>query len=321
MLYLSSLCFLSGFYIFSFFTPPISDTLKMESINTLRSVLNDQQEWVKVHAAEFLLWNGHPEGVEEIYLKEEKKWGNVSPYRIGIWRVLYQAATKPEEKKIWLEKIMQAFADTAGADRIHAAETLAKLNVSPLKKYPAVTKATLKSSVSSLAIYTRWSISHSSEQLFLDNRNFFLNVATSPKEEVLPRKLAAYILRNSGDLPFEEWGELGKSALSVPENSDVRLNLLSAALITASEKAILTNLYRDVYHAFLQYKDDSIKSVRIDIAAGLGEKGNMENLPVLIAFLRNSNPLGVEAEDADVRASAAYAILKLKKRLDEKEKE
>ncbi|MEO9050536.1 MAG: hypothetical protein ABI280_01995 [Ginsengibacter sp.] len=309
--------FLSGFYLSSFSTPPISDSLKKESIEVLRSVMNTQQEWVKVHAAEYLLWSGHPEGVQKTYLEEEKKWDTVSRYRIGIWRVLYQAAARSSEKEMWLHKIMDAFLDTAGADRIHAAETLAKLHVSPLKENPAVTEAALKSPVSSLALYTRWSVSFTSIDSSMRIRKSFLDIAISPKEEVASRNLAAYVLRNSGELPLAEWRVLAASALSAASASDIRMSLLNAAVITAPQKTASTDLYREVYRAFLQYKDNPAKSVRIDIAAGLGERGQKENLPILIAFLRNKNPTGVDADDADVRATAAYAILKMDKRQKE----
>ena len=315
MFFLSALFyFLSGFYISSFSTPPISDSLKNESVEVLRSVMNNQQEWVKVHAAEYLLWSGYPEGVQKTYLEEEKKWDTVPRYRIGIWRVLYQAASIPDEKKRWLNKIMQAFLDTAGADRIHAAETLAKLHVSPLKKHPAVTEAALKSAVSGLALYTRWSVSFNSKNSFLRIRKSFLDIAISPKEEVASKNLAAYVLRNSGKLPLADWQVLAASALSEASASEIRMSLLNAAVITAPQNKISTGLYGEVYQAFLEYKNDSNKSVRIDVATGLGERGRIEDLPILISFLRNKNPTGVDADDADVRAAAAYAILKMGKR-------
>lgn len=314
MFFLSSLyCFITAFQM-PVTHNPISDSLKKESIEVLRSVMDNQREWVKVHAAEYLLWSGHPEGVQKTYFEEEKKWGTVSPYRIGIWRVLYQATANTGEKKIWLNKIMQAFLDTAGTDRIHAAETLAKLHVSPLKKYPAVTEAALKSPVSSLALYTRWSVAFTSKDSLLRIRKSFLDMATSPNQDGLSRNIAAYILRNSGELPLADWRVLAASALSVASASEMRMSLLNAAVITAPKSTLSTDRYSEVYRAFLQYKDAANKSIRTDIAAGLGERGRVEDLPILISFLRNKNPTGVDADDADVRAAAAYAILKMGKR-------
>ena len=293
----------------------VSKTLQKESVEVLRTILKTQSEWVKVHAAEFLLGSGYPEGVQKIYLEEEKKWGNNSPYRIGIWRVLSKAATKPEEKEIWTDKIMQAFLDTTGADRIHAAETLAKLHVSPLTVNPEITAKTLDNPIRSLSLYTRWSVAFSSKDSLLNVRKSFFDIAASGNEDVPSRRLAAYVIGHSGDLPFAEWEILAQSALSEPEGSELRINLLNAAVITASDDATLSGLYGQVYEALLKYKNVAKKNIRIEIAAGLAEKGKPEDLPILISFLKNENPLGQDPDDADVRASAAYAILKMSVRM------
>ncbi|HTN06179.1 hypothetical protein [Agriterribacter sp.] len=299
-------------------TSVVNPELKEESIEALRTVIRTQSEWVKVHAAEFLLWSGYPEGVREIYIEEEKQFGGKSPYRIGIWRVLAQETEKPEEKKKWTNKIMYAFLDTNGADRIHAAETLAKLHISTLKEHPDATAQALKSPVKSLSLYTRWSIAFTSADSLLSVRDSFLSMATSGEEEVSSRRLAAYVVRNSGELPDAQWEPFAKAALAESGTSGLSSSLLTAAVITVPGNITSSGLYRQVYEAFLHYKDVPDKGTRMDIAAGLAEKGNAGELPVLVALLKNESPLGIEADDADVRASAAYAILKMEKRLSAK---
>lgn len=289
----------------------VSKALQKEAVEVLRTILQTQSEWVKVHAAEFLLESGYPEGVQKIYLDEEKKWGNNSPYRIGIWRVLSRAATKPEEKEIWTDKIMQAFLDTTGTDRIHAAETLAKLHISPLTVNPEITAKTLDNPIRSLSLYTRWSVAFSSKDSLLNIRKSFFDIAASGNEDVPSRRLAAYVISHSGDLPFAEWETLAQSALSEPEGSGLKINLLNAAVITANNDAVPTGLYRQAYEALLKYKDVNDKAIRIAVANALAEKGKLEDLAILISFLKNENPLGKDSDDADVRASAAYAILKM----------
>lgn len=290
---------------------PVPGSLKTESVQVLRTVMQTQSEWVKVHAAEFLLWSGHPEGVREIYLEEEKRFWNKSPYRIGIWRVLAQEAEKPDEKKKWTDKIMHAFLDTNGADRIHAAETLAKLHVSPLKEHPDATALALKSAVKSLSLYTRWSVAFTSADSLSGVRDSFLNMSISGEEEVFSKRLATYVVRQSGELPDVQWESFAKAALSEPEASGLKSSFLTAAVIAASGNVASSGLYQQVFEAFLQYKDIPDKGARMDIAAGLGEKGNAGHLPVLVALLKNEDPLGIEVDDADIRASAAYAILKM----------
>lgn len=299
-------------------TSVVNPELKEESIEALRTVMRTQSEWVKVHAAEFLLWSGYPEGVREIYIEEEKQFGGKSPYRIGIWRVLAQETEKPEEKKKWTNKIMYAFLDTSGADRIHAAETLAKLHISTLKEHPDATAQALKSPVKSLSLYTRWSIAFTSADSLLSVRDSFLSMATSGEEEISSRRLAAYVVRNSGELPDVQWKLFAKAALSEPEGSGLKSALLTAVVITAPGIVISSDLFQQVFEAFMHYKNMPDKGARMDIAACLAEKGTVDDLPVLIALLRNEDPLGIEGDDADVRASAAYAVLKMGKRLSAK---
>jgi hypothetical protein len=308
---LSMISFMTGCNNHSKKTPVISEALKKESIEVLRTILQTHSEWVKVHAAEFLIGLGYPEGVQEIYLNEEKQYGNKSPYRIGIWRVLSKAATEPQEKEIWTEKIMQAFLDTTGVDRIHAAETLAKLHISPLLVNPEITTKTLYSHVRNLSLYTRWSTAFSSKDSLLNVRKFFLDIAASGTEDAPSRRLAAYVIRHSGDLPPSEWKIFAQSALSEPEESGLKINLLNAAVITAQNDTELSGLYKQVYKAIIKYKNSAEKNIRLEIAAGLAEKGKMEDLSILISFLKNEHPLGKDLDDADVRASAAYAILRM----------
>src|SRR5690606_5058579 len=60
-------------------------------------------------------------------------------------------------------KIREAFMDTSGSDRIHAAETMAKLRYAPPIQDSLATKAALLSSVKPLAWYTQWSVAYTSD--------------------------------------------------------------------------------------------------------------------------------------------------------------
>jgi len=295
----------------------ISDSLKDESVKVLRENLQTQTEWVKVHAAEFLIWSGYPEGVQKVFLEEEKLWGSKSPYRIGIWRILSQVAANQDERKICTNKIMQAFLDTNGVDRIHAAETLAKLQISPLKEYPGITQSTLNSPNQSLALYTRWSVAYTSEDSLLSSCKAFFDIATSPDEDPVARTISSYIIRRSCKLTSAQWDTLARQVLAESKESDVRLSLICTAFILAPDD-VSVELTGQIYQAFSEYKNGAKKNVRVEIANALAEKGKPEDLPVLISFLKNENPIGQDSEDADVRSSAAYAILKMSKRFQNK---
>src|SRR5690606_1997578 len=97
-------------------------------------------------------WTGNAEGVKEAFLKELALFHQKSQYRIGIWRVLAQVSDGAEAAQ-YHKQIVSAFLDTAGKDRIHAIETMAKLKISPLPDYPFETQDALKSSIKGLSAY------------------------------------------------------------------------------------------------------------------------------------------------------------------------
>jgi SSS family solute:Na+ symporter len=288
-----------------------TEALRKESVKTLQTVMQTQAEWVKVHAAEYLLWTGNPEGVLDIFLEEEKLWGDKSPYRIGIWRVLSQASANNEDKKVWNDKIKQAFIDPDGKDRLHASETLAKLKISPFADYPEITKKTIESPVRSLSLYTRWSEAFITKDSLIAVRKSFFDLAISNKEDTASRRLAIYVLRQLGGLPQDQWEVIAEQALAEPEDSELKISLINGAVILADENSTSSILYNQVFDELLGHEQVATKAARGEIAAGLAEKGKPEDLTVIIPFLRNENFIGQELNDADLQASAAYAILKI----------
>ena len=66
------------------------DSLEDKAMQELLLTLKSQPEFIKVHAAEFLIWLGHTEESRKEFLKENEINGDQPKYRIGIWRVLAQ---------------------------------------------------------------------------------------------------------------------------------------------------------------------------------------------------------------------------------------
>lgn len=279
----------------------------------LRTNLQTQKEWVKVHAAEFLIWTGHPRGVREVFTAEDAQFGDQTPYRIGIWRVLAQEAESPEEKQKWIHNILQAFADENGNDRIHAAETLAKLRVSPLTAYPEITKRAMDNSDRRLSLYTRWSVGYTSGDSLKNMAEFFLELAIAQGEDPSGRSLAAYIIRQSG-LPGEEkWKLLAESALSEHNDQSVRVALLNAAFVTFPPESALTDLSAQVYDEMMKYRESDRLNDRIKVANALAEKGKREHITILESFQETADAFNSPG-DADLRSFAAYAILRISER-------
>jgi len=288
--------------------------LKEEAVNILRKILNEQQEWVKVHAAEFLIWSGHPEGVKDAYLKELERFREKPQYRIGIWRVLAQLSNGDEAAR-YKAQIVNAFLDTAGCDRIHAIETMAKLKISPLPLYPDVTHAALQSDVRSLSAYTHWAVAYTSKDSAKAAEKYFLGRLLDANEDILQRRVAAYVLRNSGELDVADWNALSDMALALADDVEGKVSFLNAALLTAPQEMKTSETCNHIFNRFIAFSNKKDKGIRMDIAAGLAVAGGKVHLSLLRDWMRNADPTGIAADDADVQASAAYAVLQVCKRI------
>jgi SSS family solute:Na+ symporter len=96
----------------------------------LMRVLTDalsRRDFVGVHAAEALIAVGLPEPALKAF---EPQVDTTEPkYRIGVWRVLARAETDPARRVPIVERVRAVLFDERAIDRVHAMETLAKLNV------------------------------------------------------------------------------------------------------------------------------------------------------------------------------------------------
>ncbi|MBX3238672.1 MAG: hypothetical protein KIT80_07810 [Chitinophagaceae bacterium] len=292
----------------------LTDELKEEAVGILRGVLNEQQEWVKVHAAEFLIWTGHSAGVKEIYKKEEENFSGKTPYRIGIWRVLYQLS-EGKEQQVYKQHILNAFLDTAGKDRIHAVETLGKLRIPPYTVDPAISEAALNSNIVALKGYTHWAVAYTSDNAMNSARQYYSGNINNPDVGIVLQQISAYVLRYIGGVSVEQWNRMADGVLALPDGTDGKIIFLTTLVITADEAVTRTEKYRSVRGALLSYKDERAKGARIEIANATAEKGGEADIPLLKKWMNNEDPIGVVADDADVQASAAYAILQINKRL------
>ncbi len=293
------------------------ESLNQKTLNELLHTLKTQQEFIKAHAAEYLIWTGHPEEPENEFLKEDSLHGTEPRYRIVIWRVLAEAAGNSALKAEWGNKVLDVFGDLQSPDRLHAAETLAKLKISPLAEFPDATQKSLLDDSRNLQVYTLWAESFSSVALMNENRSKFLHFAIADTNEII-RKISAYVLRNIKGLTVDQWDTLADQALGEPSVSGLQNSLLNTAYITFPAGIPENAVYSKIKEEMLKDYQHFPAAARIELAQVLAEKGTRANLPLLISLLDNENITGIyEAGSpvaADVRAAAAYAILKINMR-------
>lgn len=294
-----------------------TDSLEQKALNELLSVLHTQPEFIKVHAAEYLIWLGHKDEARKEFLHENELHGNQPKYRIGIWRVLSQTEQEPTGKKAWYDNVYKAFGDLNGPDRLHAAETLAKLKLSPLEQYPEATQRSLADESRNMQVYTQWALSYSPQADPNASRKEFLHLLASDSNQVI-RMISAYIVRRTKGLTPEEWTKLSEEALAEPDTSELKKNLLNTAAVTLPEGMQKTAAYDTIRKEMTSHYQQFNAGDRIALSQALAEIGIASDIPLLESYLENENSKGLyeadSKEGADVRTAAAYAIIKIKQR-------
>ena len=284
-----------------------------KALAELNSVLEHRQKFIKVHAAEYLIWTGHTDGPLKEFLKEEKLHSTEPKYRVVICRVLTQAEKDPARKKMWLNKIYNAYEDMNGPDRTHATEALAKLKQPVGNLFPEVTKKTLNSDDRNLQTYALWASSFDSEKQMSINREKFLDMMLTDTSIII-RRISAYVLRHSKALDIHQWERLTFTALAMPKTDEMYVTFLATAFVTAPAGADSKKLLQVSNLLIKDVKNYTVVQ-RTELAQALAEKGDKRYLKILEDFMDDKNSTGVydpaSDEVADLRAAAAYAILKI----------
>lgn len=175
-----------------------SDSTCMETnkyIKNLETILATESKWVKVHAAEFLLWQELDTSlVYDTYKSEEIQYDSEVPYRIGVWRVLYQASLDPVEKQSYLNKIISAY--KIGQDKLHALETLAKLKF-PISLIDSTFETKLKcnTEIDAFYLYGLWNLYYSPTADKIEILNKLIEVLENSETADNLKLITCYILR------------------------------------------------------------------------------------------------------------------------------
>lgn len=286
----------------------ISAESREQAVSILRNTLAQEQRWIKVHAAEFLLNLSYPQRVYETFQEERQAFESEPKYRIGIWRVLAQSAADPLERQQWVERIRDVVLDPEAKDHIHAFETLAKLGYQ--SNAPEFQSALLKATEAShpAASYARWLKALSGNHL---DQAQFVELLDSPDET--SRLVTAYGLQWMRTRPQGSGGvfldvpqiaaRLEQAVDREPVTSAARGYLLSAAWIFAANEEAAAEFRQKLLDA----ANRGQAADRIVAAAALAERGGKPDVPLLVQWLTN--------EDADVRANAAAALLRIGRRV------
>ena len=273
----------------------VTQALRERSVAVLRKVMDGEERWVKVHAAEYLLEAGYPEGIRDVFLEEANIYGKEPQYRIGIWRVLARAADSEQEQAKWIGKIRDVFVDATAPDRPHAAETLAKLNYKLLDSEIAAAEEAANSKNLALAPCATWILANAGRPSTEARLAAFLE---SPNVDI--RCDAAYGLRHLPSISDVAREKLLAAVEREPTRARVRVFVIAAAAVHASAPNPLLKA------ELLRLAENGTPDEKCQACQTLAQIGNNSDLPMLVRFLDDTN--------ANFRATAAGAILRIQRR-------
>ena len=268
---------------------PLQTDISVRALTILRHALFQEEGWPRVHAAEALLANGYHENIAQLF----SPLADTAPpeLRIGIWRVLAQDITG-QTRSHYVRRIRQAFLDPNSPDRLHAAETRAKLDhqeslddLIPLASHqPEATKAFV------CAALTR--SGHAEYEPLL------ASLLLSPNPET--RMSTAYAMRFLPPVLPATLKQLRHAALAEPADSAARVYLFSSWYIhepTSDRLNARTQL--------LNYPQNGNQAQKCEVRATLEHNHQPADTALLAPLLHG--------DDSEVRMAAADALLRIAK--------
>ena len=278
--------------------PKVTKELRERAVAAMRQTMAEQEQWVKVHAAEYLIALDYPQGVGEAFEKELAERGTEPKYRIGIWRVLARLTNDHKVRAKWVGKIREAFLDLDGPDRLHAAETLGKLGYVPKPEGDEQFAKDAEGADEKLKVYVRFVVANAGTDEAVAGLARSLESADA-------RGSAAYGFRYLESLPGGVLAKLTATALKEPASSPARVYLLSAAFVHAPAA-----WRAELKAPLLDYLANGTDGEKREACEALGRAGEDTDVPALIGLLGDPS--------IDVRATAAYAILRIGRRVPQR---
>lgn len=295
--------------------PNANEMVKLEqrAADDLKNLLYNQTEWIKVHAAEFLLWQGiAADEVHAEFLKEEALHGDKPQYRIGIWRVLCQATKSSLEKEQWKDKIVAVFANENSPDRLHAIESLAKLGYPLYPRYPVIMDTMLSGSETDpMTLYAHWNNAFSDTSSFEKTHMYMLKILSAEKNtEQRIIQIASYIIRYLGKLGVDEWMVLRDVATGSHADVSTQANLLATAWLTMPD-VLMDSELSEVKSNLVNLVDGDFATGIPHLLTAIGGKGDEEDWQILRRLYLDAANETQTNYDADLHATASFAMLSI----------
>ncbi|MBQ4915829.1 hypothetical protein J8L85_15345 [Maribacter sp. MMG018] len=283
----------------------MSESVVKNAKDKLQYAIENSSKWQKVHAAEYILNHNYSNNVYDIFAEEEKYNRKEPYYRIGLWRVLNQASISLEEKNKWLDSISMVYEEYTSLDRIHAAETLAKLKVSPYSISVKVTDSVLKSTHDPMWAYTYWGTAYTSEKKMCEVKNKFIDIILNSEESTLVKKIAIYALYKMKDISVQNWDLLSSRAVNEHKDSPLYTSLLTCTLANTPKDSLFS---KRVFKCREKLDEQIYSSNFNELSSALTVYqyiATEEDIPFLTSFMNKD----IDEDNIEITMAAANAIL------------
>lgn len=270
--------------------------------------MNDGSFWNRIHALEFLCQAGYRAEAKNV-LKNSFTGIETQPQkRIGYWRCCANAASSTEERDLYINKILNAYLEPENLDKIHAAESLAKLRFS-LKNYPSIVIEGDSTQNNQLQSFVAWANVLPSDKLDGIDYSKLFHLLNS--ENIAQRSIMAYGLAFLGIFDETEWEKLADIALAENLESDCAVHLLHGALVCCPDR-INIKIF-EIRNRLKELGITENKTNQYNVLAALGSFGEKEDMEYVLAAYHNTTSSFSMDEQNDVHSSAAYALMQMSK--------
>jgi HEAT repeat protein len=271
-------------------------TDRTKLISLLEHEMVSNTSWLRIHAAEGLLDNGHIGRIPELFRPEADT--ATAPYRIGVWRVLARS-TSGAERERFVEKIRKVLHDPQATDRISASESLGKINAA-IRADREMILNWLKTADDATAPFPRWNLVLSADSSERANDEAALAKLLSSNDPIA-RLRAAFALGRLKNLSADSIAIFREQLKVEPADSIARIYFITALLLNVKDEAEIVELEKQL----IPYLNNGKSNELLEIGISTGLRGNPDDLQILEPLLKNP--------DVDARIGAANGMLQLLK--------
>ena len=257
-------------------------------IDVLKRAFAEEKDFVRIHAAEALVEQGERAFVVEALGPEADTTTPI--VRVGIWRTLALAASS-ENRAPWVARLREVMLTPGLPDRIHSAESLAKLGVSLPLDRPAIDELARISSKAH-SCHAIWMLALAGDPA-AENR--LLGLLAS--DDQIARLASGYILGRLPKISDAAREKLLAAARSESTDSPA-CGYLAAAAYQRANDAQTTSEFKT---RLLERLQNGTVSERYVAALAIGQRGDAADLAVLAPLLEQSGDARIGAAQGSLR--------------------